>query len=188
MEQCGGTSVALCRQAGDKVGEGYALRILGLAAWLQQDVPRATALLTDSLALFREQGALPAVAQVLGHMGRLARDQGHVEQARTAFRESLALGRTAGPIPTVADDLEGLAGLAGVQQQAEWAARLFGAAHALREAQRLRRLPAHQALRERDVAATRAALGEDAFAAAWAAGAALSLEQAIAYALEQPAP
>jgi hypothetical protein len=34
------------------------------------------------------------------------------------------------------------------------------------------------------VAPLRAALGEEAFAAAWAAGRAMTLEQAIAYALE----
>jgi hypothetical protein len=38
---------------------------------------------------------------------------------------------------------------------------------------------------ERIVATARAQLGEEAFAMAWAAGRAMSLDQAIAYALEE---
>jgi hypothetical protein len=67
------------------------------------------------------------------------------------------------------------------------AARLLGAAQALRDTIR-RRFSAGQA-RELDaeVALLRAALGGPAFAAAWAEGRAMSLEQAVAYALdEQP--
>jgi tetratricopeptide (TPR) repeat protein len=183
MERFCGESLTLCREVGNKQGEGFALNTLALAAWLQRDVPRATALFADSQALFRELGYRAGVAEVLSNVGRLACEQGHREQARAAFRESLALAHTAGPMPMVADDLEGLAGVAGAQQQAERVARLFGAAYALREAKRMRRWPLQQALYDRDVAATRAALGEDAFAAAGAAGQALSLGQAIAEAV-----
>jgi hypothetical protein len=38
---------------------------------------------------------------------------------------------------------------------------------------------------DRDVAVARAQLGETAFAAAWAEGRAMTLEQAVAYALEE---
>jgi hypothetical protein len=47
--------------------------------------------------------------------------------------------------------------------------------------------PADVATRERDVAALRTMLGDDAFMAHWAAGQALPLERAIAEALEQDA-
>jgi hypothetical protein len=61
---------------------------------------------------------------------------------------------------------------------------LFGAAAALREAICIP-LPAYERVAyDREVRAARAALGEDAFAAAWAAGRALSLEEAAAPALE----
>ena len=43
--------------------------------------------------------------------------------------------------------------------------------------------PADRADHDRDVAAVRAALGEAAFAAAWAEGRAMTMEQAIAEAL-----
>jgi hypothetical protein len=69
------------------------------------------------------------------------------------------------------------------QAQSERAARLFGAAEALREAIGTPLPPADRAEHDRSVAAVRTALGEEAFAAAWAEGRALTLEHAVAFAL-----
>jgi non-specific serine/threonine protein kinase len=65
------------------------------------------------------------------------------------------------------------------QGRAEHAARLFGAAEALRTVVGTAILPHWQADHDRAEATARAALGEEAFAAAWAAGRALTVEQAI---------
>jgi hypothetical protein len=66
------------------------------------------------------------------------------------------------------------------------AARLLGAADALLEASGIANAPTvHRVEIERNVAALRARLDETAFAAAWAEGRAMSLEQASAYALEE---
>jgi hypothetical protein len=61
----------------------------------------------------------------------------------------------------------------------EAAARLLGAAESLREVGGLALEPAHRRKYERSVARAQADLGAAAFAAAWAAGRALPLEQAI---------
>src|SRR5262245_65430993 len=79
--------------------------------------------------------------------------------------------------------LEGLAGVAVTQGLAEQGARLFGASEALRESMGWPLPPVSRADYERDVAAARAQLDEAAFAEEWAAGRALTLEQAIAEAL-----
>jgi hypothetical protein len=63
------------------------------------------------------------------------------------------------------------------------AARLLAAAQACLEAHNEVREPQDQAEFERDLAAVRQALDETAFAAAWAAGRAMSLDRAIAYGL-----
>jgi DNA-binding NarL/FixJ family response regulator len=63
------------------------------------------------------------------------------------------------------------------------AARLFGAAEALRGAVGASVLPFYRADYERGVAAARAGLDEQSFAAAWERGRAMTLEQAIGYAL-----
>jgi hypothetical protein len=64
------------------------------------------------------------------------------------------------------------------------AARLLGAAHAMREAIGAPHWPSERAAYDADVDVAREGLGDRAFAAAWAQGWAMSLEQAIAYALE----
>jgi hypothetical protein len=63
------------------------------------------------------------------------------------------------------------------------AARLLGAAEALRTVIGVQRPPAARPAYTRDVASARALLDDATFAAAWAAGRALTLEQAIAEAL-----
>jgi hypothetical protein len=72
--------------------------------------------------------------------------------------------------------LGGLAGSASDVGQPERAARLFGAAEALRHASGARLWAADRADYDHNLATTRAALGAETFAAAWAAGQALTLE------------
>ena len=79
--------------------------------------------------------------------------------------------------------LAGLAGAACLAGDHERAARLFGAVAALRESDGSREIPGWRTINERDEAAARTSLGDEAFAAAWTEGRTLSLEQAVAYAL-----
>ncbi len=65
------------------------------------------------------------------------------------------------------------------------AARLFGAAEAASADAALLWLGLERAEYDQTVATVRTQLGEDAFAAAWASGRALTIEQAVAYALEE---
>jgi len=86
----------------------------------------------------------------------------------------------------IAAFLEGRASVASAQGQPELAVQLFAAAAALRDAFGAPRSPADRAEYERQVAATGAQLGHQAFAASWAAGRAMSLDEAVACALELP--
>jgi hypothetical protein len=83
----------------------------------------------------------------------------------------------------IAQSLEDLASLAARQQQWKRAATLLGGAEGVCAA--MGRTPPASAVDEyeRAVHGAREALGEAAFAAAWAEGRAMSLNQAIAYAL-----
>jgi hypothetical protein len=73
------------------------------------------------------------------------------------------------------------------QGQPERATRLCAAVAAMRTAIGAPLPPPERATYDATVATARAALGEDTFAAAWAAGQALPLEQAIAEALGEEA-
>jgi len=81
--------------------------------------------------------------------------------------------------------LTGLAGVVAAQSQPERAARLLAAVEAWYVMNNAQLEPADRADYDRILAEVRAQLGEDAFAAAWEAGRALPLEQAIEEALDQ---
>jgi len=82
----------------------------------------------------------------------------------------------------VADILECVANLTGDGGSAREAVRLFGAAHAIRQRIGEVRFKIYDAGYEASVAALRDTMGEKDFESAWAEGAALSTEEAIAYA------
>jgi hypothetical protein len=71
-----------------------------------------------------------------------------------------------------------------MQGRPERAARLLGASAALRDDMGAPLAPTSRADHDHAANAARAALGEDAFAAAWAVGHAMSLEEAITDALD----
>jgi hypothetical protein len=80
---------------------------------------------------------------------------------------------------------EGLAGLAALAAEPERAARLYGAADALRTEIGAPRPPTERVAEARQIEAVRASLGGAAFDAAWSAGRALAPEQAVREALGQ---
>jgi hypothetical protein len=94
------------------------------------------------------------------------------------------LGRELGADDEVVTSLEGLAWVAAARGQPRRAAQLGGAAEALRHALSVFLLANQRAGHEQAVQTARAALGEPAFAAAWAEGRALSLEQVVALVLD----
>lgn len=106
--------------------------------------------------------------------------QGDYAAARTLYEESFALGREMDDKALIASYLEGLADLNVAQGEALWAARLWGAAEALRETMNISLPPEYRSDYERAVATARPLLGEKIFAAAWAEGRAMTPEQALA--------
>jgi len=83
---------------------------------------------------------------------------------------------------SIPDILECLAGLSADDGRHHEAARLFGAAEAMRQRIGVVRFKIHENGYDASVAALRNAVGDKDFDAAWAEGAALSTEDAIAYA------
>jgi hypothetical protein len=68
----------------------------------------------------------------------------------------------------------------------ERAVRLFSAAEALRHGLGAALYPVEQVEHDHNLVTVRAALGDEVFAATWAEGKAISLEQVIQYALHTP--
>ncbi|HEY7065093.1 MAG TPA: LuxR C-terminal-related transcriptional regulator, partial [Chloroflexota bacterium] len=154
----------------------------------QGDYGRAIALLEEGLALVRDRGDIWSNAVGLSVFGRLVWLQGDYGRATALQQESLAQFRELHTTWGMVDCMDGLAWVANARRRAVPAARLFGAAEALRERIGATPWPIWLAEHERNVAATRARLGEEAFAAAWAAGRALPIDAVIAEALGEDEP
>jgi DNA-binding CsgD family transcriptional regulator len=112
----------------------------------------------------------------------LARLDGDAHRAEDLFHEALDLVCRVGLRFNLCDTLDGLGGSVADQGRFEEAARILGAAHGLRETIGCLRFPVHRRSHEADTAVVRDALGAGAFDEAWAEGAALALDDAIAYA------
>ncbi len=182
-------SLVIEQELGDKLEIVHVSTSLGELARLQDDYERARIYYEKSLALSRELGSKEFTAINLLNMGYVEKHQGEYERATELFKEYLILYRELGRMDSITVSLAGLGGAAGVQRLPIRAARLLGAAAALLEALGAdsRMDPADRAEYDRDVAAVRAQLDEALFVAAWAEGRAMTLEQAIAYALEDSA-
>jgi tetratricopeptide (TPR) repeat protein len=167
----------------DQAAQEYGPAVVGLA--LGALVVRAP---SDEEALrridraAREYGPEAAI-HPLAALGHAARERGDYEGAATWYRRSMALRQEVGDIRGLSQSLADFASLAARQEQWERAARLWGAAEgACVERERTLPVPVPEGYKQA-VEGARAALGEEAFAAAWAEGRALSLEDAIQLAL-----
>ena len=127
-----------------------------------------------------EPGSHKSIALTVRALVALA--QGEPEQAERDAHDALTIAASTQAYFRVADSLECLARLAADGGNHAYAARLLGAADTLRQRMGHARFPMYQAGYDTVIATTREALGQSEFDVAWAEGAALSTEEAIAYA------
>jgi predicted ATPase/class 3 adenylate cyclase/DNA-binding CsgD family transcriptional regulator len=113
---------------------------------------------------------------------RVAIAAGEPDQAEREAHDALTCAAGIKAYLLIPNVLECLAALAGETGSHREAARLFGAAHAIRLRIGAVRFKIYDADYDASVAALRNAMDERDFDAAWAEGAALSTEEAIAYA------
>jgi predicted ATPase/transcriptional regulator with XRE-family HTH domain len=176
-------SLVLNRELSRTWGIASSLLNLGEVARLQGDHGRAMRFYHESLALFRGMGDTWSIGVTLNNLGLVTTVQGDYERATSFHRESLCLFRAIGDHGGIAESLDGLGLLARIEGRLDRAARLWGAADALREPRGAPLQPAERQRQEHEVEIVRAQLGEPAWTTAWAEGRAMSLEQVMAYAL-----
>ena len=179
--------LALLREVDDKAGIAQAFTNLGEQTRLQGDIPRAKEAYEESLSVAREIGDGLRESLVLINLGFIALHEGDAEGAQTMLKESLTLALEIGHTAYTADKYMALAGAAVALGQPERAARLMGAADALSGEQSFTPQSGDIPEFERYEAAVREALDEVTFETAWAEGRAMKPDEAIAFALEEPA-
>jgi predicted ATPase/DNA-binding SARP family transcriptional activator/Tfp pilus assembly protein PilF len=179
-----GEGLAERRRSGDRPGIPASLSALAELSRLDGDPATAASLLEEALAVATDLDDRHCATSALLHLARLARDAGDAARADALYRQASPFGdATPGdgdvlPTANTATWLEGLGAIAVAEGRADRAARLLGAADALRQAVGAP-LPAHEAADRNDaVAGAAAALGEAGFRAAFADGRAMPLAAA----------
>ena len=167
-------ALALSRRIGDRRNIVITLHNLAEVERQRGNYERAKTLGMESMALAREMEDKWQLSRIVGWMGLLTvfRLDEH-DLAEGFLKESLTLNRELGSWEYVAYCLEGFAGLAGAKAQGGRAARLWGAAEALRKTIGAPLSSEGRQYFERSMVATRAQLGEAAWEAAFAQGRAM---------------
>ena len=176
-------SARLAREQGDTGIVTIAVNNLGTIAAHRGDYERALELFEEALAINREGHDRHLVALALLNIGTTTWMLGDLERARELLRDGLAAAREIGQVDLFIGGFAAL-GVAYARQDPARAARLLGRADALREETAFRDdEPFERRVRDEAEAGLRASLGEDAYAAAYADGRALTLEDGLTLAL-----
>jgi tetratricopeptide (TPR) repeat protein len=189
-------AVAAGRRAGDLGATADGLLRLGRLALVRGEDGEAAAAMDEALALSRRIGYAAFVALAQRQLARVALARGDLAEARTRIAASLELARQAEPGTEALGPLRTAASVAVGVGCPRLAVRLLAAEAAWRTRHPLgtdssfwaRWVLSGQGV-EDDLSRARAALGERAFASAWAEGSALTLQAALTDARQvEPAP
>jgi ATP/maltotriose-dependent transcriptional regulator MalT len=173
-------SLAISKELGHKGLIARCFSHSGLVALQQGDTVAAHRLSVESLALHRETGDQWGISWVLSILARVEACQDDHTAALTLYQESLTIARRIGSKLNIVVCLEGMASVIATHGEPLRAARLWGAAEALREAMGAPIWPVERASYELSVAAARRLLGKRAYVAAWTEGRTVLLAQILA--------
>ena len=177
--------LSLSRQLGDQVREDEALITYGTLAYWQGDYQRAIAFYEEGILLGEKIGYHYQNLWAKIYMAYAVLRQGDIGKAHQLFANGIYDMQKANLLIGLVFAMEGLASLHVNQGQAERGAQLFAWTNAMRERMGDHRPPIEQASIERDLAVIRSKVDESEFANFSADGRTMTVEQAIALALEE---
>ncbi len=180
MEQ----ALSTVRLMGDKWRISAILDTLGEIAIAEGNYQEAYALCEESLAMCRGMSNNSRIPYKYRNMGYVARLMGNYAEAHRFYSESLNLDITLGNRERILNALDGIARLAAAEGQSLRAARLFGFIARQRETFHAVILGHEKIDYEHSIMAAKSILSEQEFAAAWAAGESMTLDDAIGMAQE----
>lgn len=176
-------ALGINRALGDQQAISYNLYALGEIAGQMRRYAQAEACFSESARLRRAQGDRRGMAAQLMNASDVVRLQGDVPRALAMLHESLTVFRDIGWVQGIGWVHQSLIEIASQLGQYEQSARFLGVEEAIRTALGYTNNPLHRTEEDEAKAATQAHLSADAFAVAFAAGQALSVETAAAEAL-----
>ena len=180
-----GQSLEISRELGDNLGIIDSLEIIAETTLIRGDYPQALTIFEEELELARNVNHINNISYVVRRLGQIKLFQGELRPAINLFQESLSLNWQVGDKQAVAACLAAFGSVAMIRADMHRAAQLFGASEALSESIYSTLLPYDHDQYTRTVVALHNQLDKATFNSAWAAGRAMSMEQAIAFALEE---
>jgi non-specific serine/threonine protein kinase len=187
FERCellGAAGLAAAVQSGDPWSRTLPLRMLGYAAVHAGDYDRADASFEESISLLRQTGAKWGQGILLGDLAGLRLLQGRYPDARALGREAIFLCEELGDRRGVAWSLGTLATAQAAEGHSDRAARLWGASAGALEAMGVQPQLTIKRVQDRFLDVAKASMGEQAFQAVSLQGRAMSLKQAVQFALD----
>jgi len=179
-------ALAVLRDRGGRWGAAPVLNALAQVALSHGNFDRAMEFLREGEDLSRETEDAFMLATNLNIQATISQLQGDEGRTEVVLGESVALSSALRDSWTLVYGLVGLAGIAARRGESERAARIFGAAEAMGEAASVTiAFPPTRALYEQDLATVRARLDAQAFQASWAEGQAMTVQEAVAEALDE---
>jgi hypothetical protein len=154
----------------------------------EDDMTKALPYFEESRRLFEALGNRLFVANATSQMGHVWRHSGDLDAAEAIYRESLPAFHWQGHRSAIAHELECLAFIARQRHAPQRAARLLGAAAALRERIAVPMLSEEQIEYDQELTALKQTLDGKAFEEAWLAGSFMTVDEAVGYALAGSAP
>lgn len=180
-------AVDLLRARASREGLCFSLIHLAIALRWRGEWAAAHESYEQSLVIARELGTPWEIGTALREIGLAECDEGRCDLALTHLAEAMTVLHGLGDRPGVIESLEGLAGVAAATAAPGRAARLWGAAHALQQEMGGARSAHQKLIYERQVQPVRAVLTAKAFDQAWNEGRAMTLDDAVHYALDEQA-
>jgi non-specific serine/threonine protein kinase len=180
-------AVDLLRARGSREGLCFSLIHLAIALRWRGEWAAAHELYEQSLVIARELGTPWEIGTALREIGLAECDEGRCDLALNRFAEAMTILHGLGDRPGVIESLEGLAGVAAATAAPRRATRLWGAAHALQQEMGGARSAHQKIIYERQVQPVRAILTAEAFDRSWDEGRAMSLDDAVHYAMDEQA-
>jgi len=175
----------LYRQLENIGGQGDISQLSGLLAYWKGDYEQASSHYIDAITLFERDFAGGSSDWTKIHLAYAFLRQGDIQQAKGLFEIPTQHFKESGSVIGMVYTIEGLASLHLNHNQPERAAQLFAWADAMRDTLGDQRPPVEQTSVEKDLAVIHSQLDDATFEKLWENGSTLSLEQAIALALEE---
>ncbi|HET9910095.1 MAG TPA: hypothetical protein VFQ23_25840, partial [Anaerolineales bacterium] len=156
---------------------------MGMSARFQGRFERAQQYFEEGLRIFKHIGHKGLMALMTSEIAHTQRAMGNFSDSKQTYRETIKIFQDYGNRPAVAHQLECFAMIAVAEEEPQHAAKLFGAAEAIREVTGHKRTDEEEAEEGQFMSRLRAMLSEAEFNTFWAEGKSLTMEQAIQLAL-----